>query len=201
MYFKPKAKPTLPRYADTIEDVAGYVHDDGTIQPDILETACYFDEKSHLRRYSVILTDEQIAMHFGESLNKNDSYRFAQKTCVKFGERIRWQQLPPEVQKAVRIHVTPLDMLIDTGWRTITYQVAKHFVPALINCDITGLNDEDESQLAYFGKCIGENMKALNATIWHWACDDCDDTNFALCEISDLMDDCTILTLNYKVTS
>jgi len=89
----------------------------------------------------------------------------------------------------------------DTGWRTITYQVAKHFVPALINCDITGLNDEDESQLAYFGKCIGENMKALNATIWHWACDDCDDTNFALCEISDLMADCTILTLNYKVTS
>lgn len=78
-----------------------------------------------------------------------------------------------------------------------TFTVSKHFLPAIINGDDTGLDDSDSVQLEVFmgvtlASCAMHGMKIINH---HWADDSDDDTNFARCEITNLMADCTTLRL------
>ena len=114
MKFTPNKKPILPRYADSIADIAGFVHPDGTIQPDLENLVCYFDDKTELRRYQVLILDENVLLSFGASEKLNMSTANA-KRSRKHGQVIRFNQLPKAVQAKIRFHVTPIDLLIDAG--------------------------------------------------------------------------------------
>ena len=67
---------------------------------------------------------------------------------------------------------------------TYTYTIGVHFLPALINCDETGLSDGEQAQLAGFAA----NLPGAG----HWSCGDSDGFDFARCDITDLMSACVV---------
>ena len=75
---------------------------------------------------------------------------------------------------------------------TITYKVGKHFLPAIINGDYTGLAKEDEIDLEKFLKRAEKIAKETGAKSWHLDYKD-DGTNFTVCEICHFYCDCTTL--------
>lgn len=66
-------------------------------------------------------------------------------------------------------------------FETYRYTIASHFVPALINGDVTGLDANDEHKLDVF---------VANLPGWqgHWEIRD--DAGFARCEVTDLHAEC-----------
>ena len=78
-----------------------------------------------------------------------------------------------------------------------SFTVAKHFIPAIINGDDTGLDDNDSVQLEVFmGVTLAScAMQGMTSTNHHWSDDGDDNTNCARCEITNLMADCATLHL------
>lgn len=61
----------------------------------------------------------------------------------------------------------------------IEYTIGEHFLPAIINGDYSGLEDEEEGMLNAFLQSIGTGT---------WDCGD--EVGFALCEVTRLWGDC-----------
>ena len=68
------------------------------------------------------------------------------------------------------------------------YTVAKHFITALINDDYTGLEDGDHIMLEDF-------LADVDGSYWTLEHEEQHD-NFKRCEVTNLMADCTTITLN-----
>lgn len=74
------------------------------------------------------------------------------------------------------------------------YVIGAHFLPAFINGDITGLNDDDAHAICTFAARECEGM-----TTWHWATDHSEEeTFFARCEITHQMSDATQILLVFR---
>lgn len=67
---------------------------------------------------------------------------------------------------------------------TEEYTIGSHFLPALINGDITGLDDEDEELLAAF------TFEAVGFRDGHWSVPEDAEPEFAMCEITGFMSEC-----------
>ena len=70
-------------------------------------------------------------------------------------------------------------------WDMYSYHVADHFLPALINGDLSGLSDDDEKELREFEVSAHARAHANGFTVGHWA-DAGDSGDFRQCEISGL---------------
>ena len=72
-----------------------------------------------------------------------------------------------------------------------TYTIGDHFLPALINGDISGLTDHDIDDLERF----------LSSDVFlkgHWSVPDCQESDFARCDISGLLSTCVDMSF-YKL--
>ena len=86
-------------------------------------------------------------------------------------------------------------------WDHIDYCIGSHYLPAIINGDVSGLSDAEEHALDRF------QINALcllpdDAQSWHWAItseEPEDTTVFGRCEVSGALCDCTRMQLCYSV--
>lgn len=75
------------------------------------------------------------------------------------------------------------------------YIIGAHFLPALINCDTSELEDDEEHDLDQF---IQEETK--DKPVHHWTSDD-SEAEFNRCEVSGLMSDSVLVYLVYEDTT
>lgn len=73
------------------------------------------------------------------------------------------------------------------------FTIASHYLPALINADATGLDDEELAELDTFESDALENAIRAGWHHWHWA--GCDDAGLSRCEVSGLLGDCVNVRL------
>ena len=73
------------------------------------------------------------------------------------------------------------------------YTIGSHFLSAIINADCSGLTDEDERQLDDF---LANLPPAAVGGVWELQ-DDEYETDFARCEVTDLMSDCVNVNLHF----
>lgn len=66
------------------------------------------------------------------------------------------------------------------------YQIAEHYLPALINADVTGLEPGEDLDLDTFVAWVQSEHGAEG----HWACPSDDSPDFRMCEVSGLMSNC-----------
>ena len=78
---------------------------------------------------------------------------------------------------------------------TIPYTVSGHFLPALINGDLTGLDGSDEGFLERFEREVEEQAKGLGGTHWHQSVSEDEGTVFTVCEITDEYANCEEIEL------
>ena len=110
--FKANAKPKLPAYARSLRDIHGYVHDDGTIQPDIEMLSCYWDPSAHClnppakERYAVfdrsVTRQEGFEVWILKSEDDTDPVKDADRPHSRWGQKITWWDLPQAVQITLR---------------------------------------------------------------------------------------------------
>ena len=70
------------------------------------------------------------------------------------------------------------------------YRVSEHFLPAIVNDDYTGLNDEESNLLQQF---LTEASKLENAI---WVIDE-DSSNFIDCDVTGLFSNCHKVKLHF----
>ena len=68
-----------------------------------------------------------------------------------------------------------------------SFTIGKHYLPALINADETGLTDTESEDLASF-----LSQDCFAGLVGHWDCDTEDGTDIRRCEISGELSDCTV---------
>ena len=85
---------------------------------------------------------------------------------------------------------------LDTGatWDYIEYQIAGHFLPALINDDHSGLDGADIVQLARFDKRARKAAIDAGALAWHWSAGD-DSGSFSRCDVCGLRAECYVVQM------
>lgn len=72
------------------------------------------------------------------------------------------------------------------------YAVSEHLIPAIINGDYSGLDDNEDNLLSFFlDSDIFENG--------HWAIPDSIESSFDRCDIIGLYSDCVILTFYKRI--
>ena len=82
-------------------------------------------------------------------------------------------------------------------WDIYEFTVAGHYLSALINGDISGLDNDDEKALRLFEERAVAKAKEDGAIHWHWSIDtECG--NFAKCEVSGLWADVFDISLVCK---
>lgn len=87
----------------------------------------------------------------------------------------------------------PLSELAD-GWNYYEFSIASDLLPALINGDVTGLDDDDEAEFDQW-------LASIPKVVGHWAYDEVDDCGFSTCAVSGLLSDCTTVKLMFKEPS
>jgi hypothetical protein len=72
--------------------------------------------------------------------------------------------------------------------RIIEYTISKHYLPALINGDYTGLDELDKHEFSGW-------LRSVQDFAAHWAVDweELDNTRYARCEVSGLYSDCSTI--------
>lgn len=114
MYFKPRAKPVLPRYAKTIEDVFGYVHDDGTIQPDIENMEFrHYHPASSKHPFILVRYKDCKSMVFAWDGNNFLGELPTHKFNLNDYQVVKWHDIPAKVQQHLRRLNTPADFSLD----------------------------------------------------------------------------------------
>lgn len=77
-----------------------------------------------------------------------------------------------------------------------TYTIARHYLPALINGDPSGLTDQESADLEQFeAQVIHDDA---DGAAGHWSYDDSDADNFKRCAVSGLDADCVTVTYNAR---
>ena len=77
-----------------------------------------------------------------------------------------------------------------------TFKMATHFVSAIINGDLSGLSDDECTQLDAFKQSLPRHYHYKTTQHGIWDVIDHGD-NFARCEVCDLHADCATLTLTF----
>lgn len=86
-------------------------------------------------------------------------------------------------------------------WDHFEYKIAKYYLSALINSDLSGLEDEEVDALTTFEQNAHFNAEVAGFTVGHWADDSDDDTNFARCDVTGLYADvATVRLMVWKET-
>lgn len=67
-----------------------------------------------------------------------------------------------------------------------TIHMSKHFLPVLVNCDSTGLSDEEDKQLTDF--MLKHDRIDFLSPVFDY--EDLDDTDFRKCAVTGLYSDC-----------
>lgn len=75
-------------------------------------------------------------------------------------------------------------------FRKHDYHIAEHYLSALINGDITGLEPGEDLELDLF---VAEVQQG-HGSDGHWACGSDDAADFRLCEVSGLMAMCQTIS-------
>ena len=104
--FKGGKKPSFPAYACRIEEIAGYVHDDLTIQPGPDEVACYLTKEGD---YTIVFLDDSSGDYYSgvRRAVKFDQYgnlrtTFHDRKRSSIGELLAFRELSREIQLEVR---------------------------------------------------------------------------------------------------
>lgn len=74
-------------------------------------------------------------------------------------------------------------------WDSYDYKVAEHYVPAFINGDDSGLDDQDVQNLLEFEKNAWQAANAAGFTIGHWSAEGDDEGDYGKCDVSGLFAD------------
>jgi hypothetical protein len=78
-----------------------------------------------------------------------------------------------------------------------TYNVAQHYLSAIIDGDYSGLSDGEESHLEAF---LALTTKQLpGGVVHHWVCENISDTCFSMCDVSGFYADCVRLSILFPV--
>lgn len=77
------------------------------------------------------------------------------------------------------------------GWDCYEFRISSHYLSALINGDVTGLEDDDEAE---FNQWLASTPNVAG----HWSHDEVDDCGFSTCAVSGLMSNCTTVKLMFK---
>lgn len=80
-------------------------------------------------------------------------------------------------------------------WDHFEYKIAKYYLPALINDDVSGMDEPEIDALTTFELSAYLTAVDDGFTVGHWDADSDDDTNFARCDVSNLYADVTTVRL------
>lgn len=71
------------------------------------------------------------------------------------------------------------------------YRISSHYLCSLINDDPTGLEDKEAVEFNAWAELMQDGR------VGHWDCDS--DSDFAICEVTGLLSDCTTVRFIYRV--
>lgn len=84
------------------------------------------------------------------------------------------------------------------AWDRYEFTIGKHFLSALIDGDVTALENDDIQKLKTFEHKAGLLLEKHEPISHHWTVDVADCTHFAKCEVTGLYADVSDVALEFQ---